>query len=205
MPRKYTPEERAQAFWARVDQSGGHDACWPWTGSLDRKGYGRPYAKDWPRRTHRVAWMLTNGPIPEGMSICHHCDNPPCCNPAHLFCGSNLDNIADRVAKGRSATGDRSGARVHPERLARGERNGTHTRPDRVARGPRHVWHTKPEKRPRGERNGFSRLTEIQVVEIRMLYATGEWTPRMLALRFRVSRSTIRRVIIRECWTHIFP
>lgn len=54
-------------------------------------------------RANRAAWVLVNGPIPDGMLVCHHCDNPPCCNPAHLFLGTNSDNIADRDAKGRQA------------------------------------------------------------------------------------------------------
>jgi hypothetical protein len=58
-------------------------------------------------------WELTNGPIPAGMHVCHHCDNPPCCNPAHLFLGTNTDNIKDRVAKGRSG---HTNAKLTPER-----------------------------------------------------------------------------------------
>lgn len=54
-------------------------------------------------RAHRAAWTLTNGPIPDGMIVCHHCDNPPCVRPDHLFLGFDLDNAADRVAKNRSS------------------------------------------------------------------------------------------------------
>ena len=64
---------------------------------------------------HRLAWALVNGPIPDGLFVCHHCDNPPCCNPAHLFLGTQRVNLADMKAKGRSATGDRNGSRTHPE------------------------------------------------------------------------------------------
>lgn len=80
------------------------DACWVWTGFRDRKGYGQ-IALDGRRGvhgyTHRVAWELHNGPIPDGLWVLHRCDNPPCCNPAHLFLGTAADNNRDMAAKGR--------------------------------------------------------------------------------------------------------
>jgi len=106
-------------FWEKVDRSGGPDACWPFTAQRDPDGYGK-FRSGQTTRAHRVAWELTFGPIPPGFSACHRCDNPSCCNPAHLFLGTNAENTADRDAKGRQARGDRSGPRLYPERLRRG-------------------------------------------------------------------------------------
>ena len=100
-------------FWAKVDKNGPVPAhrpdlgpCWLWTGYRYPKGYGRasdPRVASRQTYAHRLAWELTNGPIPDGMQVLHACDNPPCCNPAHLSLGSNLENVRDREAKGRGA------------------------------------------------------------------------------------------------------
>jgi hypothetical protein len=87
-------------FWAMVDKSGGPDACWPWRGEIFEK-YGRFYPSHGKKvRAHRFAFGLAAA---NGHVIRHTCDNPPCCNPAHLLCGTQLDNIADRQARNRQA------------------------------------------------------------------------------------------------------
>lgn len=90
-------------FWERIDQSGGPDACWEWQG-IRSQGYGvcwRTTDHGLFQKSHRFAWYLTHGPIPEGLFVCHACDNPPCCNPAHLFLGTIQDNNRDKMIKGR--------------------------------------------------------------------------------------------------------
>lgn len=96
-------------FWLRVDRSGGPDACWPWTGAITSKWhYG---CTQWQGRVlgaHKVAWVLTNGPVPDGLCVLHKCDNRPCCNPKHHFLGTKTDNMADCKAKKRHVHGERN-------------------------------------------------------------------------------------------------
>ncbi len=89
-------------FWSKVDVRG-LEECWPWQASVIARGYGTFNFNGRVTTAQRVAWELTYGPIKEGMFICHHCDNPGCCNPAHLFEGTPSDNVQDAIAKGRIA------------------------------------------------------------------------------------------------------
>ena len=101
-------------FWAKVDKSAGPLGCWLYTGFRKWDGYG------WVARSqgnskikwmtaHRYAWILTHGEPQAGLQILHNCDNPPCCNPAHLRLGTIQDNAADKVGRKRHAFGERSG------------------------------------------------------------------------------------------------
>lgn len=106
MPRKgKRPRPVADRFWERVEVADS-DECWEWQGSCFPKGYGQmwvgPKGSGTMCRTHRLSWWMHRGPIPDGLKILHHCDNPPCVNPSHLFLGTNDDNMEDMVSKGRS-------------------------------------------------------------------------------------------------------
>lgn len=90
----------ADRFWAKVKKTEG---CWEWTGALTYRGYGTIYQTA-PRTkapAHRVSWELHNGPIPEGMFVCHHCDHRKCVRPDHLFLGDSAANMLDARLKGR--------------------------------------------------------------------------------------------------------
>lgn len=93
-------DDYATAFWSCVDMSG---ECWLWMRGRNQYGYGVTRARSGTRGVaSRVAWELTHGAPPAGACVLHSCDNPPCCNPAHLFLGTQADNMRDKAAKGRA-------------------------------------------------------------------------------------------------------
>ncbi len=96
---------------------GEEDECWPWSGATQHGGYGCLNENDRQIRAHRRAWQYANGAIPAGMQVLHRCDNPPCCNHAHLFLGTHADNMRDMFAKGRrtAALGESNGKSVLTE------------------------------------------------------------------------------------------
>ena len=118
-------------FWSKVDKSGD---CWLWTGARDHRGYGRFQVgrRHGTVLAHRLAWELHYQPIPDGILVCHTCDNPPCIRPDHLFQGTQRDNMGDASAKGRlDNRANRGLQRLTPAnvleiraRYARGQNNG---------------------------------------------------------------------------------
>lgn len=94
-------EDAQERFWRKVDKPNGENGCWLWTGSFTTPGYGQFRADGKNLSTHRYAYEISRGPIPKGLLVCHHCDNPKCVRPDHLFLGTHKDNHDDSVAKGR--------------------------------------------------------------------------------------------------------
>jgi HNH endonuclease len=100
-------------FWRNVQKG---DGCWEWQAHRDRDGYGRFTVPDrekrFPAPASRIAWELANGTrVPDGLIVCHHCDNPPCCRPDHLYVGTFADNVRDSYERGRQnpPRGERQG------------------------------------------------------------------------------------------------
>jgi hypothetical protein len=103
MPGK--KQDLNRLFWSHV-QIMGPDECWEWQGTVKNSGYGdfkttKYRNQSFPRMAHRVAWWLTFGSIVRKMLIMHRCDNKRCCNPKHLFIGTQAMNMRDASAKGR--------------------------------------------------------------------------------------------------------
>lgn len=165
--------------------------CWLWTAALMPNGYGRlairADGKIKSYLAHRLSYELFFGPIPVGLYVCHHCDRRGCVNPEHLFLGTQKDNIRDALAKGRLATGDRNGSRLHPERRATGDRNGARLHPERVARG---------------EKNHSAKLTAASVVEARKTHESGS-SYANIAKALGVDLNTVWDAVNRRTWAHV--
>lgn len=96
-------ESLEKRFWNKVDTSGGSDACWNWIAFRNSDGYGIIGTGGKSNQAaHRVSYLLNVGTIPDGYRVLHRCDNPSCCNPSHLFLGTQADNVADMVQKKRN-------------------------------------------------------------------------------------------------------
>ena len=169
------PRPAVDRFWAKVRRSEG-DGCWEWTARTDDDGYGKLRLCR-PRRSisaHRYSYELANGPIPDGLLVCHHCDNPPCVRPDHLFLGTPADNMRDKESKGR-------GVRVH---------------------GDAHFSRCHPELVARGEDSVQSKMKESDVRAIRVRCIAGE-TQRSVARAFGITQGHVSVIVNRKRWAHV--
>lgn len=168
-------------FWSRVDRSGGPSACWPFHGAPNSSGYRALSMDGRTLGAHVVAYVIAKGALAPGREVCHTCDNPPCCNPAHLFSGTRFTNMADCAAKRRN------GSQRHPEKRPRGDQHWTRTQPERMARG---------EKASAGK----GKLTADNVREIRRLFKEFGFSRAHLANMFHVHPAQIGKILRRERW-----
>ena len=136
--------------------------CWEWQGCIDSYGYGVFYYKGKTYKSHRLMYEIHYSEPLNNLHCLHKCDNPRCVNPSHLFSGTNLDNIKDKVSKGRCHTGNQ-----------------------------------------KGEMNGASKLTDVNVLEIRMLYNTMNYTIYKLSEMYNVSRSNISYIVNNKTFKHL--
>lgn len=187
MPRPYRklpqlfPQD-VERFWSKVDKTPGQGPkgdCWFWIGAQQGKGYGEftlcaaRYKKKSTFLAHRIAYRITFDDDPESLLICHTCDMEPCCNPAHLFKGTDLDNVTDMITKGRMSS-----------------------REFRIA-----VLRAAPVRC--GEQATKTKLTVEKVIEIRRQYAMGIASMRELGKANDVSHKAVGALIHRQSRKHV--
>jgi hypothetical protein len=182
------PIERSEVdeeeFWERVCRT--EEGCWEWQGDVnphsnrgtfDLPGKKRCYA-------YRVVYALVHGLTPADKLVCHHCDNPRCVRPDHLFLGTQKDNAEDCCRKGRQAKGDRHGLKLHPERVARGERHGS--------------------KHFQGSQHWFAILNEDKVRAIHQERRQGK-SYQEIATLYGVTKGTVAHIFQGRSWKHVAP
>lgn len=172
----------AERFWPKVARG---DGCWLWTAAIHRNGYGKFNIGGKILLAHRVAWSLAVGTVAEGSYICHHCDNPGCVRPDHLFIGTPVDNRQDSIKKGRDRIGNlkKDESEYYRPKLVPSTRN-----TENLLRGSECTW---------------AKLTEEKVREIRRRYISSRISQRRLADEYKVSVMTINDVVHRRKWKHI--
>lgn len=188
-PPELTSQE-IQHFWSRINTDPGQGPqgeCWEWQYGKTYYRYGKfAITRKGIKRhmlAHQTAYFLAKEEWPSPMFVLHRCDNPPCCNPAHLFKGTPAANMQDKVSKGRQSKGETHSAAMRRV-AARGLRNAAYTHPERVLRGEDH---------------GNARLTDDKVRLIRSSPLTGAALARLL----HVGETTIYRVRRGEYWKHV--
>lgn len=193
-----------ERFWSKVAKMPGDDACWEWTAHTDRAGYGEIDKC----RAHRMSYYLATGIDPAHLFVCHHCDNPPCVRPSHLFLGSPADNADDMRCKGRATARKKvNDQQAEQILLVWGEGELTHRQvadrfgisrkqAARIIRGEsRTSTPTFSKRQCAGLPTHREKLTASQVIEIRERYARGSVSQRALGKEYGVSHTHIKDIV----------
>ena len=197
-------------FWARVGIS---SDCWEWRGARTTAGYGALRYNNKTVYAHRFSWVCWNGPIPKGLHVCHHCDNPACVRPSHLFVGTRVDNMRDCINKGRRPIGEAAPqAKLRKrdvlsmrEAYRAGQNQSSLARAYNVSQAVISVvvrgrsWtHVGGPIAETGKRGTRRKLSQEQARTIRGEYASGGTRQSDLASKYGVSRATISYVVNRR-------
>ncbi len=200
-------------FWSFVDKKG-EDNCWEWTGNLFKQGYGRMYHHSTKEpKAHRLSYMINIGNIPEGLLVCHICNNKSCVNPKHLYVGTNQDNSDDMKNSGRSLTGEKASASKLKEEevlkirelFAKSERSLEDLGYQfNISAGSIHAIVTglswKHVGGPVTKLNRGKKLNPKKAFQIRELFSSGDYTFKKLGELFGVSYVTIGGVVYGKYW-----
>lgn len=151
------------------------EGCWEWQRTISKMGYGKTRYLGKDETTHRVSFMVFKGEIPEGMNVCHSCDNRKCCNPDHLWIGTTKDNVQDCIRKGRRKLGSTKGYRY---------------------------LYRKKNMNKKGENHHINKLKDNDVLEIRIMIENGNKN-KEIANRYDVDASVVSKIKNRKAWSHI--
>ena len=205
-------EKTIERFWAKVDRSGD---CWEWTAKGTPKGYGVFGLLRKSVYAHRLSWKMEVGEIPDGMCVCHRCDNPPCVRPSHLFLGTYADNMEDMVRKERGPKKlSHEDVRAVRERYQAGDWTQKALAVlmevcpaviSNVVRGATHRFaggETAADSTKRGEEIVQAKLTEGEVLQIRDAVAGGA-SQAETSRKFGVHVMTVNHIVHRRTWKHV--
>ena len=170
----HVSESDKQKFLDRIEideQTGCHN----WTGNTSSQGYGLLRIDGEKYLASRISYAIYHGEFPAEFCCCHHCDNPKCVNPEHLFLGTHADNMTDKTKKGRG----------------------------NQPRGENHWSKTQPLLIPRGANHYAAKLDDAKALEIVRLRKEDGLSQRAIAKEFGVCHAIVGRIINRKIWTHL--
>lgn len=214
-------------FWDKVRKG---DGCWLWTAYRDKDGYGMFWWNGRNCMAHRISYQIASGVDPGEQCVCHHCDNPSCVNPQHLFLGTATENNEDRDKKGRQCRGvyhARQAAKLSEAQVieirrkaSSGEYTTTQLAADYGVSRPAvsllvrgvywphlpgsipNYYETIGRKHLEGNTNARRKLTESDVVKVRSMRSEGK-TFKAIAAHFLVSAQAVHNVVTGKTWSHV--